>query len=531
MAVVFSSITDRVVPTYANLCQPVLVLKDQRRSVMDNMSQDRVPCPSLSRLCLRAVRTHFCAVGTRAAHVLPLGLLEELQPHLTVWQLDRLQPLLNRRGVSTLSAWRNILRHMRGPSCVLDVSGEDEAKLLVMRGLFPSVLYDFNSSSIPKQLCGPDHSALLCVAARYICHFVLLNMEPPLRRLTQENRRVLQLLEEHAVSVGVSHSLDPRKAENQMALLVLHRLLDHGHVGRVVLEARCPHTLAWILDRRGPQPLHPYAQVEGLRDCRGESERGPACSNTAPEQGPACSNTAPEPGPSCTSTAPEPGPSCTSTAPERGPSCTSTAPERGPSCTSTAPGRGPSCTSTAPEPGPSCTSTTPEQGPSCSSTAPERGPSCTSTTPERGPSCTSTAPERGPSCTSTAPGRGPSCTSTAPEPGPSCTSTTPEQGPSCSSTAPERGPSCTSTAPEPGPSCTSTTPEQGPSCSSTAPEQGPSCTSTTPEQGPSCSSTAPEQGPSCTSTTPEQGPSCSSTAPEQGPSCTSTTHGIIPIGA
>ncbi|KAJ0065579.1 hypothetical protein NL108_013481, partial [Boleophthalmus pectinirostris] len=44
--------------------------------------------------------------------------------------------------------------------------------------------------------------------------------------------------------------------ENQLALLVLHRLLDHGQARRVVLQARCPITLAWILHGRSSQTQH-----------------------------------------------------------------------------------------------------------------------------------------------------------------------------------------------------------------------------------------------------------------------------------
>ncbi|XP_020783357.2 uncharacterized protein LOC110162801 [Boleophthalmus pectinirostris] len=259
----------------------------------------------LKLLCFRAVRKHFSALGAHATTVLPCGLLEELQLHLTVCQLDHLQPALNRRGVSTLSAWREILRLMRGPSSALDVSGEEEAKHLVMKGLFSSVLYDFKSDFINKNLSNLNTSWFLGTAARCLRHFILLNMVEPLRRLTGEHRAVLELLERSVSSVGVSHSLDPDKgqvlmenveevppdielssisiamegrprtdhrasiwppegphmqlyqsAENQLALLVLHRLLDHGQARRVVLQARCPITLAWILHGRSSQTQH-----------------------------------------------------------------------------------------------------------------------------------------------------------------------------------------------------------------------------------------------------------------------------------
>ncbi|XP_033821106.2 uncharacterized protein lrrc41 [Periophthalmus magnuspinnatus] len=246
------------------------------------MAEGREPRLCLRLLCFHAVREHFCALGAHAAAVLPCNLLEELQFHLTVCQLDSLQPALNRRGVSTLSGWKEILRNMRGPFCVLDVSSEGEAKHLVMKGLFSSVLYDFKSDFISKNLSNLNTSWFLGAAARCLRHFVLLNLVEPLRRLIGEQRTVLDLLERSITSVGVSHSLDPAKAENQLALLVLHRLLDHGQCRRVVLQARCPLTLAWILHGRSSQVQHmPEGKTQVSALCSGpwscsNKDHGPA---------------------------------------------------------------------------------------------------------------------------------------------------------------------------------------------------------------------------------------------------------------
>ncbi|KAJ0032681.1 hypothetical protein NQD34_002762 [Periophthalmus magnuspinnatus] len=246
------------------------------------MAEGREPRLCLRLLCFHAVREHFCALGAHAAAVLPCNLLEELQFHLTVCQLDSLQPALNRRGVSTLSGWKEILRNMRGPFCVLDVSSEGEAKHLVMKGLFSSVLYDFKSDFISKNLSNLNTSWFLGAAARCLRHFVLLNLVEPLRRLIGEQRTVLDLLERSITSVGVSHSLDPAKAENQLALLVLHRLLDHGQCRRVVLQARCPLTLAWILHGRSSQVQHmPEGKTQVSALCLGpwscsNKDHGPA---------------------------------------------------------------------------------------------------------------------------------------------------------------------------------------------------------------------------------------------------------------
>ncbi|KAM9761466.1 uncharacterized protein lrrc41 [Menidia menidia] len=69
----------------------------------------------LRELCLRAVREHLPALRTAEVLDLPVPLIEELVPHLTVCQLEQLQPALNQRGVSTLPGWMAVLQELRGP--------------------------------------------------------------------------------------------------------------------------------------------------------------------------------------------------------------------------------------------------------------------------------------------------------------------------------------------------------------------------------------------------------------------------------
>uniref|UniRef100_A0A8C6UTF8 Leucine-rich repeat-containing protein 41 n=1 Tax=Neogobius melanostomus TaxID=47308 RepID=A0A8C6UTF8_9GOBI len=238
------------------------------------MAEGSASSPSLKLLCFRVVREHFCALAAHAAAVLPCDLLEELQPHLTVCQLDQLQPALNTRGVSTLSGWSHILRHMRR-SFSVKVDSEENAKLLVMSGLFFSVLYDSGSRYIRSNISSLDIPLFLGTAARYTKHLALRNKPETLRRLTTEWRSVLHQLERHVQSVTVSHRLDPSKPVNQPAVLVLHRLLDHGQAREMVFEARCPLTLAWILHRRGSQATDTTAGCSGPSSSS-EELQGPA---------------------------------------------------------------------------------------------------------------------------------------------------------------------------------------------------------------------------------------------------------------
>lgn len=238
----------------------------------------------LKLLCFRAVRDHFSALGSHSPAVLPTALLEELLPHLTVCQLDELQPALNNRGVSTYCAWMEILGDMWGSSRVMDIHTEEEAKHEVMKGLFSPVLYGFKNDFIIKNASNLNTASFLRAAAKCIKHLVLINSYKPLKRLTCEQRLGLDLLEKHISSVSVSHTMDLSKPETQLALLVLHRLLDHGQARRVVIQARCPLTLSWILYRRGSQSVS--CDVDSLTAAWG-CDGGTSC-HAGEEQVPSC---------------------------------------------------------------------------------------------------------------------------------------------------------------------------------------------------------------------------------------------------
>ncbi|MEQ2179780.1 hypothetical protein GOODEAATRI_028623, partial [Goodea atripinnis] len=56
----------------------------------------------LEKQCFHAVRKHFAVLGTEAVLDLPTPLIKDLLPHLTVCQLDEVQPALNRRGMDSV---------------------------------------------------------------------------------------------------------------------------------------------------------------------------------------------------------------------------------------------------------------------------------------------------------------------------------------------------------------------------------------------------------------------------------------------
>ncbi|XP_073333254.1 uncharacterized protein lrrc41 isoform X3 [Pagrus major] len=225
---------------------------DSGMSAAQGRSEDRC----LKALCLQAVRRHFSALRVQALLDLPVPLIKDLLHHLTICQLDELQPALNHRGISTYSAWVRVLLDMCGPKHVIDVRTEEEAKHRVMRRLFTAVFYGFTNSFIRQNLTDLSSPSFLMAAAKCVRHFSLMTMHKPLQGLTAEQRPLLNLLEKHIRSVGVSQCIDSKK-KTKTALYVLHRLLDHGVTTELVVHLQSPIVLAWLLHGRGSQYMNP----------------------------------------------------------------------------------------------------------------------------------------------------------------------------------------------------------------------------------------------------------------------------------
>ncbi|XP_068175188.1 leucine-rich repeat-containing protein 41 [Antennarius striatus] len=224
----------------------------------------------LKDLCLRAVGGHLAVLGPPAVLDIPVLLLQDLLPHLTVCQLDELQPGLNKRGISTLSRWIGIIRDMCGPNHVIDVHTEEEAKHKVMRMLFVTIVYGFTNSFVERNATNVNTPGFLWSAARHIRQFpLIMSLDKSLQGLTAELWPLLNLLEKSVRTVSVSQSTHLGKRKTQTPLYVLHRLLDHGVAKSLIVDMQCPHLLAWLLHGRGSQYLYPQ-----LRNFKHTKEAG-----------------------------------------------------------------------------------------------------------------------------------------------------------------------------------------------------------------------------------------------------------------
>ncbi|XP_061593442.1 leucine-rich repeat-containing protein 41 isoform X2 [Cololabis saira] len=212
------------------------------------------PERSLTERCLAAVREHFSRLGSEAVLGLPVPIIKDLLPHLTILQLDEVQPALNLRGISTRCGWVKVLQDMSIHKHAASFQTEDETKHEVMKLLFTFIFYGSRNHFISRNVTDSNAASLLLAAAKTIRHFVLIGRHhAAFQRLISEQLPILNLLEKNVCKVNVSLNKKLSKNRTPLVLCLLHRLLDHGAVSSLVLDMQRPLLLAWLLLRRGCQ--------------------------------------------------------------------------------------------------------------------------------------------------------------------------------------------------------------------------------------------------------------------------------------
>lgn len=245
----------------------------------------------LKEMCFQAVRKHLGALGVQAVLDLPTPLIKDLLPHLTVCQLDELQPGLNQRGISTHSGWVGVLQQLSRANPEVNLLTEEEVKGEVMRLLFTLIFYGFRNGFVNRNKANLNTPYFLMAAAKCIKYFVLLaNMQKTLQSLTAEQRPILNLLEMGIKRVCVSNSLDMAKRVMHTVLYILHRLLDHGMATELVVNTPCPIMLAWLLHGRGSQYVNP--KLKSLMHSKMTSCISPAASASVDRASPGFENRA-----------------------------------------------------------------------------------------------------------------------------------------------------------------------------------------------------------------------------------------------
>ncbi|KAM6963161.1 leucine-rich repeat-containing protein 41 [Aplochiton taeniatus] len=219
---------------------------------MATVAPDNTLTP-LKQMCLKATSKYMAVLDTKC-HDLPISLLKDLLPYLNIVDLDRVQPALNLKGISTYSAWVGIYRDMMGPREVIDLRTEEDSKLKVMHTLFQFMFYGYRFRGDIKYISNINFNALLLMMAKYIVQLRLLPSSY-IRSYTTELRPVLSVLEASVRCVEIRNPMEVSR-KNPNFLYVLHRILDHGRARDVFIRDPDPISLAWILCGRGSQCSH-----------------------------------------------------------------------------------------------------------------------------------------------------------------------------------------------------------------------------------------------------------------------------------
>uniref|UniRef100_A0A1A8I0S1 Leucine-rich repeat-containing protein 41 n=1 Tax=Nothobranchius kuhntae TaxID=321403 RepID=A0A1A8I0S1_NOTKU len=226
---------------------------------------------SLRERCFQAVGRHFAALGTEAVLALPSRLISDLLPYLTVCQLDQVQPVLNRRGISTFPGWFKILQDLSGFTTALKFNTEEKAKQEVMRFLFILVFYGFRNRYITRHGTHLKSRSFLLAAASCIEEVLVLDITNRcLNSLTCDQRALITLLEKNVRRVGCSLA-DLAGTEAPAVLYTLHRLFDHGAATKLCMNMDSPTVLAWLLHGRGTQYVNPKMKKPNQICCTSET--------------------------------------------------------------------------------------------------------------------------------------------------------------------------------------------------------------------------------------------------------------------
>uniref|UniRef100_A0AAY5KAK1 Leucine-rich repeat-containing protein 41 n=1 Tax=Esox lucius TaxID=8010 RepID=A0AAY5KAK1_ESOLU len=230
--------------------------------------------PTLKDICLKTVSHHVDVLEKKALD-LPVSLIKELLPHLNIVDLDRIQPAVNLRGISTSFVWAGILREISGPRKGITRLTEVEWREKIMNKLFNMAFYSLRFRGDAKYLLNVNFNTLLLVMAKYIQHLLVFRTSPPCGFI--ERRPVLSVLETTVRSIQLEVNSRLREFPGDV-LYALHRLLDHGAARSVVIaHSPDPCLLAWILHGRGPQSASNQCPLQSIH---GEREPGGAAAET-----------------------------------------------------------------------------------------------------------------------------------------------------------------------------------------------------------------------------------------------------------
>ncbi|XP_067086639.1 leucine-rich repeat-containing protein 41 [Osmerus mordax] len=226
------------------------VAKKKATRECEDTSKTHTPI-TLKQICLNATSKHMDVIGMNVLD-LPTALIKDLLPNLNIVDLDYVHPTVKLKGISTSCLWSGILQNILGTSKKKLKLKEDELRQKAMERLFYFTFFGYRFRSDIKYLLNVNFNSMLLVMAKHV-HRLCLHDSRYLYSFISEQRPVLSVLEKSVRCIEVERDTQLISVAARCVLYVLHRLIDHGAAGEVVMWNPDPILLGWILHGRQSQ--------------------------------------------------------------------------------------------------------------------------------------------------------------------------------------------------------------------------------------------------------------------------------------
>lgn len=211
---------------------------------------------SLLQMCIAKVAQNMDVLERKVLN-LPVSLLRDLLPHLNIYHLDRIETAAATKGISTSVIWEKIWKGLDQTwRWKVKSSQSDQSwKQRCLERLFHMLMFT-QLKREASYLSNLSDSSVLSITVKHVKVLSLHTSTKNICRLASGDMQpFLSALEKGVTTLKLLESNSPFK-HGRKYLFILHRLLDHGSVRKVVLmrnpEDSC--FLRWLISRRrGPQ--------------------------------------------------------------------------------------------------------------------------------------------------------------------------------------------------------------------------------------------------------------------------------------
>ncbi|KAF7653968.1 hypothetical protein LDENG_00076340 [Lucifuga dentata] len=154
-----------------------------------------------------------------------------------------------------------------------------------MELFFLTMFYGRKCEKIARHISDVSIRSVLLVMAKYIKYFCINSTPNYLQTLSAEKWPLLSILEKSVRTVELLCSVS-FKRKLFYELYILHRLLDHGEAKELIIDARRPNMVAWLLHARGSQYINQHVMKlmrETIVSCISNVAAAGAAASDSPE--------------------------------------------------------------------------------------------------------------------------------------------------------------------------------------------------------------------------------------------------------